>query len=97
MPFKTPKINADATGTSIESSSLCRTDRSNSDAPRALNRIKIQLLRATGNLKLVADTLGITIKQASKYAKTQHEDVIEGKNKAFKQKVKEPLKNILYL
>ncbi|MDC0863501.1 integrase family protein [Candidatus Pelagibacter sp.] len=56
-----------------------------------------QLLRATGNLKLVADTLGITIKQASKYAKTQHEDVIEGKNKAFKQKVKEPLKNILYL
>jgi integrase len=54
-----------------------------------------QLLRATGNLKLVADTLGITIKQASKYAKTQHEDVIEGKNKAFKQKVKEPLKNII--
>ena len=54
-----------------------------------------QLLRATGNLKLVADTLGITIKQASKYAKTQHEDVIEGKNKAFKQKVKEPLTNII--
>jgi len=35
-----------------------------------------QLLRATGNLKLVADTLGITIKQASKYSKKQHEDVI---------------------
>ena len=54
-----------------------------------------QLLRATGNLKLVADTLGITIKQASKYAKTQHEDVIEGKNKAFKQKEKVVLKNIV--
>ncbi|MBL6848212.1 MAG: tyrosine-type recombinase/integrase, partial [Alphaproteobacteria bacterium] len=54
-----------------------------------------QLLRATGNLKLVADTLGITIKQASKYAKTQHEDVIEGKNKAFKQKKKVVLKNIV--
>ena len=54
-----------------------------------------QLLRATGNLKLVADTLGITIKQASKYAKTQHEDVIEGKNKEFKQKEKVALKNII--
>jgi integrase len=54
-----------------------------------------QLLRATGNLKLVADTLGITIKQASKYAKTQHEDVIEGKNKAFKQKEKVVLNNIV--
>lgn len=42
-----------------------------------------QLLRKTGNLKLVADTLGITIKTASKYAKTMHSDVIEGKNKAF--------------
>ncbi len=41
------------------------------------------LLRKTGNLKLVADTLGITIKQASKYAKTIHSDVIEGKNKTF--------------
>ena len=54
-----------------------------------------QLLRATGNLKLVVDTLGITIKQASKYAKTQHEDVIECKNKAFKQKKKVVLKNIV--
>jgi len=36
MPFKTPKINAEATGTSIESSSPCRTERSNSDALRAL-------------------------------------------------------------
>jgi integrase len=50
-----------------------------------------QLLRSTGNLKLVADTLGITIKQASKYAKTMHSDVIEGKNKAFK-KDSEPTK-----
>ena len=54
-----------------------------------------QLLRATGNLKLVADTLGITIKQASKYSKTQHEDVIEGKNKAFKVEEKAALKNIV--
>ena len=54
-----------------------------------------QLLRATGNLKLVADTLGITIKQASKYSKTQHEDVIEGKNKAFKVEEKTALKNIV--
>ncbi len=55
-----------------------------------------QLLRSTGNLKLVADTLGITIKQASKYSKTQHEDVIEGKNKAFKQEDKTTtLKNII--
>ena len=50
-----------------------------------------QLLRSTGNLKLVADTLGITIKQASKYAKTMHSDVIEGKNKAFR-KDSEPTK-----
>tara|TARA_R110002012_G_scaffold135539_2_gene289411 strand:+ start:100 stop:1452 length:1353 start_codon:yes stop_codon:yes gene_type:complete len=54
-----------------------------------------QLLRKTGNLKLVADTLGITIKQASKYAKTMHEDVIEGKNKAFKQTEKVALKKIV--
>jgi len=54
-----------------------------------------QLLRKTGNLKLVADTLGITIKQASKYSKTQHEDVIEGKNKAFKQQEKTKLKEIV--
>jgi integrase len=49
-----------------------------------------QILRKTGNLKLVADTLGITIKQASKYAKTMHSDVIEGKNKAFSN---EPVQN----
>ena len=53
------------------------------------------ILSATGNLKIVADTLAITIKQASKYAKTQHEDVIEGKNKAFKQTEKVALKNII--
>ena len=34
----------------------------------------------TGNLKLVADTLD-TIKQASKYAKTMHSDVIEIRTK----------------
>ena len=50
-----------------------------------------QLLRSTGNMKLVADTLGITIKQASKYTKTMHSDVIEGKNKAFR-KDSEPTK-----
>ncbi len=53
------------------------------------------LLKKTGNLKLVADTLGITVKQASKYAKTQHEDVIEGKNKAFEIQVQPKLKEII--
>lgn len=46
------------------------------------------LLRKTGNLKAVADSLGITVKQASKYGKLLYDDVVEAKTRAF---AKEPM------
>lgn len=48
------------------------------------------IIRKTGNLKAVADSLGITVKQASKYGKLLYDDVVDAKTKAFaKERVPE--------
>ena len=50
------------------------------------------LLAETGNLKLVAETLGVSIKTASRYAKVQSKSVVVGVDKVFERKQKQKLK-----
>ena len=50
------------------------------------------LLSKTGNLKLVAETLGVSLKTASRYAKIQSKDVVAGVDKVFEKKEKQKLK-----
>ena len=52
------------------------------------------LLSKTGNLKLVAETLGVSLKTASRYAKVQGKDIVEGINKVFKKKERTKLKEV---
>ena len=52
------------------------------------------LLSKTGNLKLVAETLGVSLKTASRYAKVQGKDVVEGINKVFEKKERTKLKEV---
>jgi integrase len=52
------------------------------------------LLSETGNLKLVAETLGVSLKTAARYAKVQGKNVVEGVNKVFKKKGKTKLKEV---
>ena len=52
------------------------------------------LLSKTGNLKLVAETLGVSLKTASRYAKVQGKDIVEGINKVFKKKERTRLKEV---
>jgi len=50
------------------------------------------LLSKTGNLKLVAETLGVSLKTASRYAKVQSKDVVAGVDKVFEKREKQKLK-----
>ena len=52
------------------------------------------LVSKTGNLKLVAETLGVSLKTASRYAKVQGKDVVEGINKVFEKKERTKLKEV---
>ena len=52
------------------------------------------ILNETGNLKLVAETLGVSIKTASRYAKLSNKQVVEGINKVFKKKERTKLKEV---
>ena len=49
-------------------------------------------LLPNSNVKVVSETLGVSIKQASKYAKVQQKHVVESLNKVFEKKQKVKLK-----
>ena len=58
----------------------------------SIGGIDIETGKVMDNLKLVAETLGVSIKTASRYAKVQSKSVVVGVDKVFERKQKQKLK-----